>query len=58
MLTNALPTNATSSFGMSPWPLPQAFVPVAPDQGAPSTHDAHADRDQLANRIIVPRADG
>jgi len=46
MLTDSLPTNATSSFGMSPSPLPQAFVPVAPNPRAWTRRDARADRDQ------------
>ncbi len=34
MLTDSLPTNATSSFEMSPSRLPEAPVPVAPERPA------------------------
>lgn len=42
MLTDSLPTNATSSFELNPARLPEALVPVASDRPARSRDDERA----------------
>jgi hypothetical protein len=67
MLTDSLPTNATSSFKLSPSRLSQARLPAAPDRPARSRHDERdlkgidAPRDErprMSDKIVCSRMTG